>query len=301
AGLLLMPAAHAWRPALVAADVLIGDHGSVSLYGAYLGMPVLLAAFGADAVPGTAAHAMADLAPWIDPRGDLCGQIEDVVREHTPQRYAAVAARAFAEPGHALARLRTALCHLLGLAEPASAPPSPLSVPLPEPPAASVTSWRVTTAVGGDDGQPTVSVLRVPAVVTGYGCEVPDDPMRFSHLACADDERDGRVSASASVIVRRRTDPTATGALRWIQDTLAQLPGSLLAVSAVQGRPCLAGLRDGRVVEATPTGDIRDPGVLAAVVYAALRVGLALDDVSVTVRMGGLREEGGRPATPASG
>ncbi|WP_405644397.1 hypothetical protein [Streptomyces sp. NBC_00019] len=115
AGLMLMPAVHAWRPALVAADVLVGDHGSVSLYGASCGTPLLLAAFGADAVPDTAAHTMAALAPRLDPHGNLREQIEDALREHTPERYAEVSTRAFDEPGHALARLRTALYHLLRL------------------------------------------------------------------------------------------------------------------------------------------------------------------------------------------
>jgi hypothetical protein len=291
AGLLLMPAVHAWRPALVAADVLVGDHGSVSLYGASLGMPVLLAAFGTDAVPGTAAHSMADLAPRLDPRGDLHEQIEDAVREHTPERYAPVAARAFAEPGHALARLRTACYHLLRLPEPGTEPPYSLAVPLPEPPTSPVTSWRVTTEVSKSGGRPTVVVRRIPAVVAGYGGEAPDDSTSFSHLACTDDERDGRVATSASVIVRRRTDPTTAGALRWIQDTLARLPGSLLAVSDVQRRACLAGLRDGRVVEAAGTGRARDPGVLASVVYAALRAGLPMDGSSLTVRTSDQREE----------
>lgn len=291
AGLLLMPAVHAWRPALVAADVLVGDHGSVSLYGASLGTPLLLAAFGADAVPGTAAHAMADLAPRLDPRGDLHERIEDAVRKHTPERYAPVAARAFAEPGHALARLRTALYDLLRLPEPATEPPHPLAVPLHEPPTSPVTSWRVTTEVGEGGGGPTVAVRRVPAVVAGYAGEAPDGPTSFSHLACTDDERDGRVAASASVIVRRRTDPTTAGALGWIRDTLARLPGSLLAVSDVRGRACLVGLRDGQVVEAAATGGARDPGVLASVVYAALRSGLPMNDSSVTVRTGDLREE----------
>ncbi|MGN5379425.1 hypothetical protein ACQ4WX_25445 [Streptomyces lasalocidi] len=71
AGLLLMPPVHAWRAALVAADVVIGDHGSVTLYGASLGTPVLLAAFGADAVPGTAIHALGAVAPRLDARGDI--------------------------------------------------------------------------------------------------------------------------------------------------------------------------------------------------------------------------------------
>jgi hypothetical protein len=286
-----MPAVHAWRPALVAADVLIGDHGSVSLYGAALGTPLLLAAFGADAVPGTAAHAMADLAPRLDPRGDLRAQVEDVVREHKPERYADVTERAFAEPGLALARLRTALYRLLELTEPAAEPPYPLAVPLPEPAATPVTAWRVITEVHEEDGQPTVTVVRFPAAVAGPGGPVVDDTTSFSHLMCTDGERDGRVSASASVIVRSRTEPTAPGALRWVRDTLDRLPGSLLAVSDVQGRTCLAGFRDGPVVEASGTGALGDPQLLAAVVYACFRAELPWDDCAVTVRAGDRRAE----------
>ncbi|CAD5916514.1 protein of unknown function [Streptomyces sp. KY75] len=53
AGLMLVLHIHAWRSALVAADVVVGDHGSVTLYGAALGKPVLLGAYGSEAVPGT--------------------------------------------------------------------------------------------------------------------------------------------------------------------------------------------------------------------------------------------------------
>ncbi|MEW2168150.1 hypothetical protein AB0912_34950 [Streptomyces sp. NPDC007084] len=302
AGLLLMPAVHAWRPALVAADVVVGDHGSVTLYGAALGTPLMLAAFGGDAVPGTAAHSMAAIAPRLDPGGDLRRQVEDAVREHRPQRYAAVAAQAFAEPGHALARLRTAFYELLKLPEAASPPPASLVLPVPDPPATPVTSWQVTTAITGDSAAPTVTVQRVPATVTAYGAARPDTSARFTHLACADDERDPRLTESASVIVRRDAAPTSVGALRWIGDTLAQLPGSLLAASAVRGNVCLVGLRDGRVVEAAVTGPPVDPSLPAAVVYALLRAGVALDDTQVALHVGDIRHEDVvlrlRPALP---
>ncbi|MFG2884175.1 hypothetical protein ACGFYV_18070 [Streptomyces sp. NPDC048297] len=291
AGLLLMPPVHAWRPALVAADVLVGDHGSVTLYGAAAGTPLLLAAFGSDAVPGTAAHALAAVAPRLDPRGDLRRQVEDVVREHTPQRYAAVAAQAFAEPGHALARLRAALYQLLKLPEPFSPPPASLALPVPDPPAAPVTSWQVTTDVTGNGIAPTVTVHRVPATVSAYGAARPDSPTRFTHLACTDDERDHRLTESASVLVQRHPAPTSVGALRWIEDTLTRLPGSLLAASAVRGGGHLVGLRDGRVVEAAITGPAVDPGLPAAVVHACLLVGAPLDDTQATLRIGGSREE----------
>ncbi|MET7570421.1 hypothetical protein ABZT04_18230 [Streptomyces sp. NPDC005492] len=302
AGLLLMPAVHAWRPALVAADVLCGDHGSVTLYGASVGLPVLLGAFGADAVAGTAIDDLASVAPRLDPRGSLRRQVEDVVREHTPQRYAAVAHRAFAEPGQALARLRTALYHLLKLPEPSAAAPSARALPVPDPPAASVDSWQVTTDVTGTSEGLTVTVRRVPAAVAGHSAAGRDSSASYTHLACADDERDRRLTESASVLVRRHPAPTAVGALHWIRDTLTQLPGSLLAASAVRGGGTLVGLRDGRVVEAAATGPVRDPGLPAAVVYACLRAGHPLHGTHVTLRIGDTRDEDVvlrlRPAAP---
>ncbi|MER6093980.1 hypothetical protein [Streptomyces bluensis] len=291
AGLLLMPAVHSWRPALLAADVLVGDHGSVTLYGASAGIPLLLAAFGGDAVPGTAVHHLASLAPRLDPRGNLRQQLEDVVREHTPERYASVAAQAFAEPGHALARLRTALYHLLNLPEPSSPPPTPPVLPVPDPPATSVASWQVTTDVTKDSAAATITVRRIPATVTAYGENRPESATCFTYLSCADDERDLRLTESASVLVRRPPSPTSIEALGWIRDTLTRLPGSLLAASAVRGGSFLAGLRDGRVVEAAVTGPASDAGLPAAVVYACLRAGLPLDGAQVTLRIGDMRDE----------
>ncbi|MCZ0990699.1 hypothetical protein O1M54_43260 [Streptomyces diastatochromogenes] len=71
----------------------------MTLYGAALGTPVLLGAFGADAVPGTAVHDLAAAAPRLDPDAELRAQVESVVRDHASDRYAEVARRAFADPG----------------------------------------------------------------------------------------------------------------------------------------------------------------------------------------------------------
>ncbi|MGV4988599.1 hypothetical protein ACVB8X_36665 [Streptomyces sp. NRAIS4] len=298
-GLILMPPLHAWRPALVAADVVIGDHGSVTLYGAALGHPVLLGAFGADAVPGTAAHDLAAAAPRLDPGGDLAAQVEDVVRDHTPERYAHVARRAFADSGQALARLRTAVYELLDLPEPASAPPPDLLLPAPEEAAEPVTSWLVVTEVGEETAGPVVSVRRYPAEARAYahgGPEAEEDgpgasPHRFAHLACSEAERDRRLLEGASVIERADRAGSAAEALRWIRDTLARLPGSLLAVCAVRGGGHLVGLRDGRVVEAAVTGPVTSPGLAAAVVYARLRQGLPPGEAQLTLRIAGVRDE----------
>ncbi|MFF4951388.1 hypothetical protein [Streptomyces chattanoogensis] len=288
AGLLLMPAAHAWRTALIAADLVVGDHGSVTLYGAALGAPVLLAAFGSDAVPGTAIDRLAHLAPRFDPHGDPHRQIEDALSEHEPLRYAEVFERAFADPGQALVRLRTAVYGLLRLPEPPDTVPSSRLLRPPAPSAASVTAWQVATSVSEEAGQPVVAVRRYPAAVSAHGT---DGSASVVHLACRDDERDHRLAESASVLLHHRPAATTAEALRWIRDTLSRWPGSLLAATALRGGGFLVGLRDGRTVEVSITGPVPDPGLPSAVVYACLRTGLTIEDSWMTLRIDGIGDE----------
>ncbi|KNB54440.1 hypothetical protein [Streptomyces caatingaensis] len=288
-GLLLMPPVHAWRSALVAADAVVGDHGSVTLYGAALGKPVLLAAFGEDAVPGTAGALLGRTAPRLDAHGDLRAQVEEAVAAHTPRRHAGAAGLAFADPGQAHARLRTALYRLLRLPEPPSAP-----LPLPPPPAsvpsAAVSSWTVVTTAGttgGPAAEPLVTVRRHPAAAAGARPETGD---AFVHLACdAETERDHRLTAGASVLVRHAPAATAVEARRWIRGTLDRYPGCLLATVPLADGGALTGIRDRGTVATTVAGRglAADPGPAAAVVYTCLRAGLPLDDRFVTLRAGG--------------
>lgn len=85
---------------------------------------------------------------------------------------------------------------------------------------------------------------------------------------------------------------TVATALDWIRDSLTRLPGSHLAATGVReaGAGWLIGLRDGRVVEAAATGSALDAGLLAAAVYGCLRAGHPLDDITVTLRVGGPRD-----------
>ncbi|MFF2652708.1 hypothetical protein [Streptomyces sp. NPDC058045] len=291
AGLLLMPTVHAWRSALVAADAVIGDHGSVTLYGAALGKPVLLAAFGEDSVPGTAIGRLGRAAPRLDPREDLRGQVDSVITGHSPALHEPISRTAFAQAGQASARLRTALYRLLKLAEPGSAPPRARTLPHPDPPATDVTSWTVeSTAVRGGDGQWTVAVRRYPAAVSCARGESTEVDV-YLHLACDEEERDRQLTESASVLVCRRPARTTVGAIGWLRDTLSRFPGCRLAATAL-GKGCfLVGLADGRIVEATVTGPAVDPGLPAAVVYTCLRAGLRWDGVFVTVRIGAREED----------
>lgn len=130
AGLLLLPPEEGWRAALVAADVLIGDYGSVTRYGAALGTPVLLtAARGHDIMPGTTADLLARSAARLRPELPLTDQVATAV---AGSWQAGLAARLTSRPGRAGGILRAALYRLLGLTEPARAVPVS-AVPLPNP------------------------------------------------------------------------------------------------------------------------------------------------------------------------
>ncbi|NDZ57838.1 hypothetical protein G3I47_11255 [Streptomyces anulatus] len=315
AGLMLIPHIHAWRPALVAADVVVGDHGSVTLYGAALGKPVLLGAFGSEAVDGTAAAELGRAAPRLNTLGDVREQITSALAAQAPDRFAAIAAGAFDRPGQALARLRAALYHLLDLTEPTPAPPPALYLGEPEATGAEVTAWTVVSTVSPTAEPDTVTVRRRPATVAPYrganagvsrnADEDEDETVgRFRHLACDERERDRRLLESASVLLGGAPAASSTAALRWIEDALARLPGCRLAATALNGGGCLVGLRDGRIVEAATTGPTAAPGPAAAVVYSLLRAAAPLDGVLVTLRIGARDEDVAlrlRAPSPGSG
>jgi hypothetical protein len=90
-GLVVVPPEHGWRATLVAADQLIGDHGSVTAYGAALGLPTSLAAFPESAVaPDSAVALLGSFAPRLDLSQPVLPQLRKAAAEHTPERSAAL-------------------------------------------------------------------------------------------------------------------------------------------------------------------------------------------------------------------
>ncbi|GAA0614511.1 hypothetical protein GCM10010174_35240 [Kutzneria viridogrisea] len=86
AGLVLIPPLEGWRAALIAADVVVGDHGAVTCYAAAMGKPVVLAAFDEDeVVAGTSVALLGELAPRLDPHQPLLPQL-DVTSGYEPVR-----------------------------------------------------------------------------------------------------------------------------------------------------------------------------------------------------------------------
>ncbi|HEV3361742.1 MAG TPA: hypothetical protein VG247_33405 [Pseudonocardiaceae bacterium] len=117
AGLMLIEPTMDWRGVLVAADQVVGDHGSVATYAAAIGRSVRYVDTGAALAPGSAQEYLrAHATPWrpglpIDEQPEPNGDLADGVRE-----------RLTSLPGQAHRRLRADMYRLLDLPEPASAP-----------------------------------------------------------------------------------------------------------------------------------------------------------------------------------
>jgi hypothetical protein len=126
-----------WRPLLVAADAVIGDHGSVTLYAAMCGVPIVMARFpGQDVSPRSPGAALAALAPAISLTHSLPRQLRYARDHYDPGAYRRIAARISSEPGRFNVRMRRLMYRLLELGEPAHEPetralglPDPLPLP----------------------------------------------------------------------------------------------------------------------------------------------------------------------------
>ncbi|GHJ10448.1 hypothetical protein TPA0907_48150 [Micromonospora humidisoli] len=129
AGLLLPEPTEDWRAPVVAADHVIGDHGSVTAYAAAVGRPTLVLPAPEPApAPGTPQHLLALHAPRLDlhrpllPQFALTGRIDPT----------AVLGALTARPGDAAELLRRTMYRLLQLTEP-DRPPRTDPVPVPRP------------------------------------------------------------------------------------------------------------------------------------------------------------------------
>ncbi|WP_105969447.1 hypothetical protein [Streptomyces geranii] len=133
AGIAVLAPEADWRPVLLAADHIIGDHGSVTLYGTLTNAPILLASSPHQEINACSpAAALALTAPALSPAHPLVAQLDYASAEYRPEEYAAIAARITSEPGRFNRNMRRLMYRLLGLGQPAHAPET---LPLPVPPA----------------------------------------------------------------------------------------------------------------------------------------------------------------------
>lgn len=145
-----------WRPALLAADLVIGDCGPVTHYGAAIGLPVVTVPSSRRGSDRPTAQLLREHATPLRLGAPLPGQLAAAMAaDRTWQDE--LAARTTSRSGFAAHLLRKAMYGLLELPEPARAVPcSP--VPLP----ACSREWRVGVASTRHTNEPTL--VRRPTV-----------------------------------------------------------------------------------------------------------------------------------------
>ncbi|MFF5533145.1 hypothetical protein ACFY71_11775 [Streptomyces cinerochromogenes] len=137
-GIALAPPEADWRSVLIAADWIIGDHGSVTLYGTLTSAPILLVTSPSQEInPQSPAAALAVTAPALSPVHPLVDQLEYAAAEYRREEYAAIGARITSEPGRFHRNMRRLLYRTLGLGQPAHAA---VTAPLADPPPLSTWS-----------------------------------------------------------------------------------------------------------------------------------------------------------------
>ncbi|RBQ17834.1 translation initiation factor IF-2 [Spongiactinospora rosea] len=259
AGLILIPPHAGWQGALIAADAVVGDHGSVTFYGAALGRPALLASSGAELDeldPSSPTAELCRVLPRLDPRRGLLPQIEALMSGHVPTAYDAVTIRSVGQGGGG-ERLRRLAYDLMDFPPPGPAVPV---TPLPEPAPEQVVrpgALLVTAAVEPDG---VIALRRYPAAP-------PRDPSAGeppdAHLITWADELDRRILETAAIIMR---DGDAPG---WADEVLRRHPGCFMAAALTGPNTATLTFRRGDRLHATASPGL-NAGHLPSAVYAWL-------------------------------
>jgi hypothetical protein len=281
AGLLIVPWEEGWQAALLSADYVIGDHGSVTYYAAVLGKPVLLGSFSTDGlVPDTALTRFAERAPRLEPRADLAAQLVAAAGEASG-RADASADLAFPLPGRSLETIRDVAYRLMRLDPPSSVlePPS-VGVPASHIHAPTPTAYRVFVDLlkAKEPADSSRMVARVERIAAVLSAESPERA-RMHHIAADLEHPQLRHLRQAAVIYARGSQPASVDRDAVFRD----YPGARV-FAGVDGETCTVLLAEGPGASAVVRG--ADPVLAASLVYARLSgilPGAAFDPAEIEV------------------
>jgi hypothetical protein len=225
AGLVIVPPEEGWRAAIVAADVVLSDHGSLTSYSVGASRPVLLAADGGpEVVTASPLRRLLDRLPRLDVESPLLPQLDDVMRHGDIAHD--IAASIFARPGRAAALLRQRMYEVLDLPEPPwNAVARPVPTPLVQ--VSEPDAYAVQVRADGE----TLVLQRYPVVWR------PEDGPSGHLVARADAVDPGVLERAAVVWSDEPQNP---------RDLLRRWPGARIALCR-----STAMLRDGTIVETT--------------------------------------------------
>ncbi|PSK90953.1 hypothetical protein CLV63_12180 [Murinocardiopsis flavida] len=279
AGLLLIPPNEGWRAAVIAADWVVSDHGSVSMYAAALGRPVLLEKSAWSAIdPRSGLGRLFDVAPTLDPLAPITPQLR-LADDLRAQTHALAETWVSSAPGHALALIRNAAYRLMGTPAP-TAEPVLLALPDPEIGAAIPSAlWMHVEQTNGGGGPSDLDVRRTPAAVANKA-PIPAHGAE-GVLIVSDGELDHRLSSMADIVGIARSALPADE-VTWSHSIFEHRFGVRLTVVHDSGSAKVRS-REGRVASIA-LESITHPGdaelVFAVLAERALGDESALEDVA---------------------
>ncbi|MFC4085069.1 hypothetical protein [Amycolatopsis samaneae] len=257
-GLAVLPPHRGWQATLLAADCVVSDCGSLPLYAAAAGIPVLIGSPGADTVvPGSPLAELLGRAARLDDRADLRAQIDQAA---TGDAFTEIAAQAVEYSGKCAEVLRPLLYELMDLPEPEfRASFRPLAEPLPA--RADVSAFVAGVRADGD----LLDVSRFPAELPRRSGRLP-----YQHVL-AHDELSTLAELDGATIDYRETD--AREFPGWARATARLRPDARLLVGVTR-HECLVWTPEGDTVELTT--DSTDPLPAVSALYWRARRDLPL-------------------------
>jgi hypothetical protein len=293
AGLMLLAPRDGWRTGLIAADVVIADHGSVLLYALDLGLPVLLSDVDTSELRADAPLTRAlEHLPRLDLNAPIAAQIDAASETIDVDLHHQVSAAVFERPGQALRVILDTMYELLEL-EPSNRQPVVRAVE----PAAVEQTQIDAYIVDADVTVDTHDVVHID--LQRFAAKPPPPPeisrSRSRHLVVTTSCSDPLQFANAAVIVHdSENKPSDISA--WARTVLDQYPGLRIAATP-QGRHTAAVARRGDTtvsidVRTTSSGRL-PPSVHASIAYlceirrlpadtrANVRLGRTIETVSV--------------------
>jgi hypothetical protein len=255
-----------WQAALMAADCVVSDQGSIALYAAALDIPLLLTpGESGKTVPGSPLALLAAKTTRLDVAGDLGRQLASAGEPDPARRDIALLAASL--PGESAAVLRALLYRLLNLSEPgepAEFPPADPPLASPEPPPALVvgTTEHDATDYGGAEHTAVVRVHRFPAAEHGP----PRSDLDYRHLVVDAIQGSIRQLSAASVLTCRSdklSDFPATA-----EKLLAQWPDARMVATTRDPACCLVRTRHELLTLTVPDPPAGfDPLLLASLAF----------------------------------
>lgn len=128
-GLIVVPQHADWVGVLAAADAVVGDHGSATLYATVLDRPLAtIRSGGADVDPGAPIGELLNRAPAVAEAGPVLAGVEALAATWRSGTWGSVAAQISSHPGLFATRMRRALYAQVNLEEPGWDPRLPESL-----------------------------------------------------------------------------------------------------------------------------------------------------------------------------